>query len=606
MPIRVTPTTVVKSDALVVQQLFSERFFLVPVHQRDYVWEEAQVRQLWSDLLAHHRRSTINDSLVRSPVAYFLGAMVVLQPNLTDEKRCEVIDGQQRLTTLTCIVAVLQEYLSATPADLQTEEVRGTLFQCQGMLAQPSGGQWSARLRLTDEQMNAFLSASCLTKRTRAERQSYWATDQAASSLLRTGQTLRSQKQSPAFRIKQAFEISYTEIDRFLEGTTGKQRVDRLLSLVAVLSECFVVLLIEAQDHSTAYDLFESLNYRGMALTQADLVKNEIVKRAANPDERETIVEKWAAIKEDMTSHEILLPEFLHYSYLSRFGFVKATALFSSAKSKVTDVGALTYVSGLGDDSDCFDSLLRGDASLWQPSTNQTLNDLREVLNLKLTYVALMAAHRLHKSDHTLFDSYVQTIVNFAFRYMKVMDGDNGGLLRAMQEGALKITSGSTPAQLGEYFKSWAPDAGFSERFERLSVANAKLAYYIVYQIECVKMQGLGTIPVEHGVEQHLEHIMPKTPRSTNWPEAEALKRDQLETFKDYVWRIGNLLPLPREINCSIRNKAIAEKIVRYNEPNLLSPKEVEGHLKDGKWTLDSITERQRALAPLALRAWTL
>ena len=99
---------------------------------------------------------------------------------------------------------------------------------------------------------------------------------------------------------------------------------------------------------------------------------------------------------------------------------------------------------------------------------------------------------------------------------------------------------------------------------------------------------------------------MPKTPRSTNWPEAAALKRDQLESFKDYVWRIGNLLPLPREINCSIRNGAIADKITRYNDSNLLSPKEVQGYLKDAKWTLESISERQRALAPLALRAWAL
>lgn len=100
-----------------------------------------------------------------------------------------------------------------------------------------------------------------------------------------------------------------------------------------------MILRITAHSHSNAYSIFESLNNRGIKLSQADLIKNVLLKEAL-PTELEEIVDNWASAREDVDSSEVVtLPEFLHYSYLSRYSKVKANELFENVKSLVSSGG---------------------------------------------------------------------------------------------------------------------------------------------------------------------------------------------------------------------------------------------------------------------------
>ncbi len=539
--------------------------------------------------------------MVREPGAYFLGAMVALRPD--NDGRREVIDGQQRLTTLTCIAATLREFLEAVP-EPQGEEVRGTASQFQGMIAHYFGGAWLPRLELSDPDIQEFFVFSCSRLRTMSARHDYWERNANALRLLEL-------KTSPAPRIRRALEISWESVNSFLNEVQGEpERVNRLLSLCAICSECLVTLLIEAQNHATAYDLFESLNYRGMPLTQADLIKNEVIKGAPNADARESVVETWGTVKANVGSLEFLLPDFLHYSYLSRWESVKASALFDSVKSKVNAIGATVYADGLQEDSEALELLVRGDNTRWSRSTNEMLRDLSVVLNIKLAYVGLLAAYRAAANEQHRFEQYTNKIVNFAFRYIKVMEGDVAVLAKAMQEVAALIREDGSPEDVGARLRQDSPDARFIERFSTFGVNNAKLGYYVVYCLEKTKLS--GTIPLEHGVEQHLEHIMPRTPRTSSWPDATLLKATDPDTFWEYAWRIGNLLPLTREINVAIKNFSIDRKISDpegrdYSNCDLASPQEVENYLVDGQWTVESIVRRQTELAQqFAVASWPL
>jgi hypothetical protein len=133
-----------------------------------------------------------------------------------------------------------------------------------------------------------------------------------------------------------------------------------------------------------------------------------------------------------------------------------------------------------------------------------------------------------------------------------------------------------------------------------------------VYYLE--KIQLVGALPLPHGVSQNLEHIMPKTPTAAYWPKAFLGRSNDNEEFKDYLWRLGNLLPLPASINMSLKNKSINEKISNATGKDytsgghsLQSPLMIPTFLENGEWSYGSIERRQEYLATkFASKAWPL
>jgi uncharacterized protein with ParB-like and HNH nuclease domain len=86
--------------------------FVIPIYQRTYTWTEKECRQLWNDIL----RTGRNDALS----AHFVGSIVYIEKGLsqvTSQSPLLVIDGQQRLTTVTLILAVLTKALESLPDD---------------------------------------------------------------------------------------------------------------------------------------------------------------------------------------------------------------------------------------------------------------------------------------------------------------------------------------------------------------------------------------------------------------------------------------------------------------------------------------------------------
>jgi hypothetical protein len=601
MPTFVNPKHVVESDPLVISELLRNRNYIVPAYQRDYVWKDQQVKDLWSDIVEHFNKFTDNENLKRDIKAYFLGSMVVVKGGEGD--KLEVIDGQQRLTTVTCVVSVLLEELNnvSTPDD----EILGLRSQMEDMLASYSGGDWVPRLSLADTKTNGFLFKSCKIHKRQEDRNTYWDTDSDAKNLLQ-------KKKSAAARIKASICIIHNALHLFLSEAEEGKRIKRLKSICSIVAECMVVLLIEAQSISAAYELFESLNYRGMPLAQSDLIKNEVLKSATSEEDRQEVLDNWTNLKESLETHDLLmLPDFLHYSFLSRYQLIKATLLFRSVCDSVGSLGSTKYTSETLEDAKNLEKLVVGDSINWKETPNNSLSDLHKVLNIKLTYISLLAAVRSSGSDKDNFDKYVQVIINFAFRFMKVLEADVSQYASIMHEIAKMISTGESPEDVAIKLKSYASDSSCIEKFKVLSVNTAKLGYYIVYRLECPRLS--GTLPLKHGEEQHLEHIMPKGPSVTQWPDAKALKASDADKFNDFLWRIGNLLPLPQDINCHIKNKKISYKIDNssgksYRSSDLVSPKEIETFLDaSGNWTPETIAARQNDLAiKHFVNAWPL
>ena len=609
---KINPKSVIHANSFNLEQLLSDHAFNIPDYQREFVWKADQVNQLWFDIFQHFQHNTKADVLNTSPNAYFLGAIVVLQSNEDGVGKLDVIDGQQRLTTLTCIAATLKEFLGAFKKD-GCIEIEGMSSQLDSMIAKYSSGSWWTKVTLGDEKTNQFFLNSCKLKSDKEARETYWI-EGSDSEIDPKGIAgiLLGVNHSPANKIKIMMERSYVLLAEFLKDLNDNEKLTRLSSLIQIFAECIVILKIEAVSDSTAYSLFESLNYRGMSLTQADLIKNEII-RSAHPSEKDDVIDCWNEVKDSLDTHgTIALPDFLHYSYLSRYADIKANKLFDSVKTQVSVAGgSKKYAEHIKVDAEAFECLVTGHLKKWSAETNNMLKDIREVLNIKLSYVALISGTHRYGDNKIEFEKFVRLILNFSFRYVKVNDGDIGKLAKVMNHvSGLANNENKSVDDIAQYLALNSPDLQFIEAFKTFSTSNTKLSYFIVYYLEKCMLH--GTNPVQHGALQNLEHIMPKTPTETDWPNAKKEKDSDSIGFKEYLWRVGNLLPLPEDINKSIKNKSITHKMSNptnkdYENCALYSPKNIRNFLDNGEWTYDSIKNRQEHLAnTYSVKAWSL
>jgi hypothetical protein len=600
---------VIDSRPVTIHQLFAKSNFYIPDYQRDFVWEEQNVRQLWDDLIEHCEMNTRDGSIVTDPSGYFLGAIVVL--DLADRLGLEVVDGQQRLVALSCMAAALADAFASLSLSAESASARQAIVQrLRGDLGEFNDPRWSPTVSLFDQDLNWFFVSSILTPRSAEDRANYWDSDETAQQLL----SLRS---SPAKRLRAAIEYSGRRLTQYSKtDQTDEDSFRRLRNLNKAVFDLTVILQINASSHSTAYDLFESLNYRGVDLSQADLVKNEALKLAPDQQARDTVGEQWSDMRALMSAEDPLrVSELLHYHALSRYpdlttqgtieGYIKANRVLEDLKPMIRSMGAVDWVNALHDDSEAVDALTQGMPLGTPLEIQQMLEDIKTALGTKFSYVPLIAAFRTYEVTSDDFSTIVKLIMNFSFRFMTVLGSGVTEFARAMTKVAIMIRERSSVDEISRYMRQLAPDAAFVDRFKTMGFSDTKRSYFAVYYLE--KNRLLGTMPLAHGHRQNLEHIMPKTPTKKHWPEAFQERDKDRQYYKEQIRRIGNLLPLPESTNKSIKNTSIGEKLGKYIETDLVSPKEVGTFLDNGEWTFKSINQRQEFLATkYAVKAWPL
>lgn len=230
-----------------VSQLFDIEavvVYAIPRYQREYTWKVDQ----WESLF---------DDIEENDPGYFLGSIICIN-QATDAlalQRLEVVDGQQRLTTLSLLFAALYQSLKRHEKELDDDQ-RGELLNLKRKLVLKKGDD---QLRVIPQIQNN-------------NQNDYRAvlSDVGVISTFDTPPYAGNRKIFRAFRYFQ---------DRIEEMVSGEN--DRLASIMAFLEKVSQACLvkIEVESHADAYTLFESLNNRGMPLTAIDLIKNKLLAR---------------------------------------------------------------------------------------------------------------------------------------------------------------------------------------------------------------------------------------------------------------------------------------------------------------------------------------
>lgn len=251
-------------DQKSIKALFSDNKsdFLIPDYQRPYAWQIAECQTLWEDTFSFAIPE--NDyQKFKSGDEYFLGPIVTYK---NEDKKLEIIDGQQRLTTLMLLLrALYTHYLVAQ--DAQTVKTREEIAKCI----------WK-----TDEFSNPIMD--------QLKIDSQVATDEVKCEFLEillTGQAPDKMKSNYAINYR-FFQNKIRELINTMPGSF-------MYYPVRLMNNC-ILLPIEAESQDTALTIFSTLNNRGLPLSDADIFKAQFYKYYSDKGKRQNFVERWSRL----------------------------------------------------------------------------------------------------------------------------------------------------------------------------------------------------------------------------------------------------------------------------------------------------------------------
>ncbi|UZE31144.1 DUF262 domain-containing protein [Pseudomonas asplenii] len=579
-----------------VSELIKSTYFVVPPNQREYRWGREQLEKLWEDLVTAVKEQGPGGNTI----GHFLGAIVVIgQEQSHDNSRWEIIDGQQRLTTITILSECLRSYTSEIKDQKIRLKLEHVLLDC---VVAPNS-EFVPRLKLNRE--DDFYCNSLFENASIESKREYWE---------RAGDK-KSEVQS---NIVRAFEFFYKAIDNELEGKDSEARQSRIRDLSETLTEYFYVLVVRTANLSLAYRLFETLNERGLDLSQADLIKNVLLEHAMSSGGSivDNVTKLWDVFIDNFESQpdnkKLDLPQLIQFSFTYRHYRVKKEMIFEEVSKLLssTKIRALDFAKEFNKDSLNWRQFLLSDLKDW----DSELEDLRYAVvdPLWKSHCAsfIMAVMDKHGGDIALLKEYLMLAENYLFRQGLIAKDSVGSLQEFFGEASSMVRADLPLGEVSSYFSRRSSDERFIENFSRASVSNVRQAFYIIWKIENHIKPVTEVRPINNSASQWVEFILPRKP-GADWGGVQ-----EKEGYAGYLNRIGNLLILPTDVNQKVKNKALSVKFesednLDYLRSGLSLPmsvaKNTHSWLERGEWTFESIARRQQYLAETyATDVWRL
>lgn len=563
-----TPSQNISIQLEGIGDLISNKKFKVPAYQRAYAWEEEHVSSLLNDL---------KDAIINKEKEYFLGSLVVTS---TNTNRLEVVDGQQRLTTISLIINAIK-----------------TVFSVDG-----------------DDQMVDSLQADFLTSLDRKTRENEpkLILNEIDNELFQ--QIIQKNSNHHYLSIKKDLKIkvssnekllnAYQQCFKFFSEESKQQRDSEefLQTWLDYIQQHAKVILVVSPDDSNAFVIFETLNDRGLDLAISDLLKNYLFHKSGERlDETKNRWAKMTALLES-TSDEPLVVTYLRHYAMSQYGLIREKDLFSVLKKKISSKRlAVDFSEKLDNNALVYSALINANHDFWKNYNDLELEKSIKVFNLLgMVQIRPLLLSIINKFNKVELSIAFKKLVSVAIRY-QIVGGIGGGYLEnlyaqtAQQIAQDKIT---TAKQIIEEFKNLPTDETFKDAFSIVTVSKAKVARYYLSEIE--NFDDAEKIPNPDVKIINLEHILPQTYDSNSyWG-----KYFSEEDHKSYYRRLGNLCLLSTELNSQLDNLAsYEEKLVSYKDASFNHTKRLEIY---EVWTKENILKRQLEMAEKAIKIWAL
>lgn len=545
--------------------------YRVPPFQRDYSWGEDEWDDLWQDMLG------LLDA--DGEPAHYMGYLVLQSP---DSKRFDIIDGQQRLTTISILILAslghLKDLVSSGIDPDKNQRRRDTLQNSYIGYVDPVSLVPRSKLEL-NRHNNRFY-------------QTYLVPLEALPQRGLNASEHQLRKACIWFKDK-------------IKGYAG-QKADsgeKLAAFIDSLVDKLFFTVITVTDELNAFKVFETLNARGVRLSATDLLKNYLFSVISSGDSHETelkaLEERWERIVGLLGSESF--PEFLRVYWNSKNRLVRKADLFKTIRRKInTREQAFELLRGLDSSAEVYAALRDPQRPFWNDDEYQALQQLL-MFNVRQPLAMLLACYeRFATVDRTIFTRILRAIAVISFRYNVICNLQTHDQERAYNEAAWKIAEGSLSAiqAVLNVLKEIYPDdrqfkTAFAEKELRTTnTRNRKVVRYILFQIE---RQLSGQDFDFESATYNLEHVLPESP-SEVWSYIEEAQQDRL------IYRLGNMTPLEAKENRQLGNGEYDKKREIYATSDFQITRAIAEHYDE--WSENKIQARQTRLAEVASSIW--
>lgn len=493
-----------------VKVLFSDsQHIAIPRYQRPFSWDVDDADKFYHDIFKE------GDS-------YFLGSILL---NKKDGVY-EVIDGQQRITTISLLYLSLYLYYKSIDNSNEAEHI----FR----LLKKGGFGQKTNVLVLNKINNEFYSKLI-------NLDSVDMLDGLAS----TSESSENESNKNLLKIVRFF-INEIKTKKVADINLEKQRVQKLFNQ---LSDNVFFIAIITPNTEQASKLFEVLNNRGTDLTEADLIRNYLLSKSEE-QKFDDCINTWEILEKQVGIDN--LEQFLRYSSLlisTKDTTYERIIEYTDANSSKT---VIDYLYG----QVSFYMQLIDPSSFSENTEDNYLEDLN-IFGVTQIRSILLAANS--KLDKTQLPTLMSNLVNLIFRY-SVICGKNPNKIELLAKDlSYNIFCGKySPTDVMNKVKSLDPDDDeFQKNFKSKKFKNTKIPRYIIEKIE--SKISVGDKSVELGAV-HLEHIMPK--KLEKWQADDNYYTD--EFHEQYVDNIGNMVLLHKGINTKIKNNIFSAKKTEY------------------------------------------
>ena len=547
------PTTIEVNKQSVEMLLGSGKSkpFVIPEYQRPYAWTEEQVETLFEDLWEF---TTISGGAERES-SYFLGSVVSYE-NENGEQ--EIIDGQQRITSLFLLLRAIYTKLVATPESERTAEANNFIGKIEPTI-------WRTdKLTGTVDFKNILLTSRVVNNEG----------NEILRAILESGKTDENAKDN--------YSRNYRYFQKLFDRHSTENPLMIYQFIYAVLNQA-ILLPITADTQDTALTIFSTLNDRGLPLSDADIFKAKIYNQL-EVEAKKVFIERWKDLDEQATDANESIQQLFYYNMF----YYRAL----DQDTNTTTPGVRKYYS-----ANKFERLYKKELletlfvilNLWKVVNKgeeiegeawSKNNKIKQTLDILTSYpnefwkypvVIYYVCYRNEENFETRFARFLnKLLMELMTKYLMMPT------INAVKPDILKLNSAIVASNI--------------PIFEFKTVDVTQLEPYIHNPNRNAVRMLLKTLAYEHQDELlpakwEIEHIFPQKWQTNYFP------KESDSTIKEKIEHIGNKLPFEKKLNIVAGNGYFSKKKKEYTLSKIAITNTM-GRSEVMDWDLDSIMKR--------------
>jgi len=561
-----------------LEAIFDGQFFFnIPLFQRPYSWTTEEAGELLDDFLGSLDSEDESNS-------YFLGSIVLIKEDNSLKPEAQVIDGQQRLITLTILFSVLRYRLR----ELQSEKIPNDLTK---------------RIYKEADEINGKPATYILTlRRDESFFREYVQNDDEKSKikgikqlveLTNTEKFTESQK-----NIKYNAELFYRELE-----VKSEFELTRLVKFM--FRQCFMIV-VSTPDSDSAFRIFEILNDRGLNLTHADKLKSELIGEIHEPNQQESEAKLWESM-EDQLGQKAFSDLFSHIRMIEHTEKPRNDILTEFRKWVVVPIAdPIKVIQEIMKYATIYYDIINEAYASRYASSNEA-----EEINISLGWlnkidnknwlppaILYMSLHKDPNELNRFFTNLERLASGLMIRRANVNERIRryGDVLNAIKKDQ-DLYDETSPLQLASEER-----AEIIEKLDGDLFLESQFRLYVLLRLNEAYLEKGVQFTYSKGVT--IEHVLPQTlPPGGCWEKWFPSELDH----KTYVHKLGNLILLTGPKNHG--NDEFEEKKKEYLDEKygiISFPLSMKAITKETKWNKEVIVRRQKEQIEKLKEIWRL